>query len=48
MNVHGLIVSSVQHCRVCSRMLLAEYSSVSEEVVDAGAELTNMIIGPAG
>jgi len=32
-------------CRVCSQMLLTENSSVDEEVLDAVAELTNMIIG---
>ena len=32
-------------CRVCSQMLLAEYPSVSEDVLDAVAELANMIIG---
>jgi chemotaxis protein CheX len=32
-------------CRVCSQMLMADYTSVTEEVLDAVAELTNMIIG---
>lgn len=32
-------------CRVCSIMLMAESSAVNEEVLDAVAELTNMIIG---
>ena len=32
-------------CRLCSEMQLAEYSLVSEEVLDANAEVTNMIIG---
>jgi chemotaxis protein CheX len=32
-------------CRVCSRMLMTESLSVDEEVLDAVAELTNMIIG---
>jgi chemotaxis protein CheX len=32
-------------CRICSQMLLTETSSVNEEVLDAVAELTNMIIG---
>lgn len=32
-------------CRVCAQMLMTESSSVNEEVLDAVAELTNMIIG---
>ena len=32
-------------CRVCSAMLMTEASAVNEEVLDAVAELTNMIIG---
>jgi chemotaxis protein CheX len=32
-------------CRVCSQMLMTESTSVNEEVLDAVAELTNMIIG---
>jgi chemotaxis protein CheX len=32
-------------CRLCSAMLMTESSSVDEEVLDAVAELTNMIIG---
>ena len=32
-------------CRICSQMLMTESSSVDEEVLDAIAELTNMIIG---
>lgn len=32
-------------CRVCSQMLMTESSSVDEEVLDAVAELTNMIVG---
>jgi chemotaxis protein CheX len=40
-----LTCSSAAACRVCSQMLLAEYPSVCEEVLDATAELTNMIIG---
>jgi chemotaxis protein CheX len=32
-------------CRVCSQMLLTEAQAVNEEVLDAVAELTNMIIG---
>jgi chemotaxis protein CheX len=34
-------------CRICSLMLLAETTSVNEDVLDAVAELTNMIIGCA-
>ncbi|HLI86254.1 MAG TPA: chemotaxis protein CheX [Bryobacteraceae bacterium] len=32
-------------CRVCSQMLMADFDSVTEEVLDAVAELTNMIVG---
>ena len=32
-------------CRVCSQMLMTEAKSVDEEVLDAVAELTNMVIG---
>ena len=32
-------------CRVCSQMLMTEAPAVNEEVLDAVAELTNMIIG---
>jgi chemotaxis protein CheX len=32
-------------CRVCAQMLMTESTSVNEEVLDAVAELTNMIIG---
>jgi chemotaxis protein CheX len=32
-------------CRICSQLLMTETSAVDEEVLDAVAELTNMIIG---
>jgi chemotaxis protein CheX len=32
-------------CRICSLMLMTESTGVDEEVLDAVAELTNMIIG---
>jgi chemotaxis protein CheX len=32
-------------CRICSLMLMTEATSVDEEVLDAVAELTNMIVG---
>ena len=32
-------------CKICSQMLLTEEVAVNEEVLDAVAELTNMIIG---
>jgi chemotaxis protein CheX len=32
-------------CRIASQMLMAEYPSISEDVLDAVAEITNMIIG---
>src|ERR1039458_530241 len=37
--------SPVLACRVCSHMLMTETTAVNEEVLDAVAELTNMIIG---
>jgi chemotaxis protein CheX len=32
-------------CRICAHMLMTEVAAVNEEVLDAVAELTNMIIG---
>lgn len=32
-------------CRVASQLMMAEYDSVNDEVLDAMAEVTNMIIG---
>ena len=32
-------------CRICSSMLMTEATAVDEEVLDAVAELTNMIVG---
>jgi chemotaxis protein CheX len=32
-------------CRICSLMLMAESTAVDEDVLDAVAELTNMVIG---
>jgi len=32
-------------CRICSLMLMMETTSVNEDVLDAVAELTNMIVG---
>jgi len=37
--------SAVMACRICSRMLMTEVQAVNEEVLDAVAELTNMIVG---
>jgi chemotaxis protein CheX len=37
--------SPVLACRICSAMLMCEATAVNEEVLDAVAELTNMIIG---
>ncbi|PWT99769.1 MAG: hypothetical protein C5B51_26485 [Terriglobia bacterium] len=37
--------SPAMACRICSKMLLTEASAVDEEVLDAVAELTNMVIG---
>jgi chemotaxis protein CheX len=41
----GLTCAPNVACRVCSQMLLADFESVTEEVLDAVAELTNMIVG---
>lgn len=32
-------------CKIASQMLMTEYSSVCEDVLDAVAEITNMIVG---
>jgi chemotaxis protein CheX len=32
-------------CRICAQMLMTESTAVDEEVLDAVAELTNMVIG---
>lgn len=32
-------------CRICNQMLMTEAAAVNEEVLDAVAELTNMVIG---
>jgi chemotaxis protein CheX len=37
--------SSTFACQMSSRFLMAEYQSVNEDVLDAVAEITNMIIG---
>lgn len=41
----SLRCSSESACRFASRFLMSEYSAVDDEVLDAFAELTNMIIG---
>ena len=41
----SLTCSPALACRICSRMLMTETVSVDEEVLDAVAELTNMIVG---
>ena len=41
----SLACSAAMACRVCARMLMTESAAVNEEVLDAVAELTNMIIG---
>jgi chemotaxis protein CheX len=41
----SLSCSPVMACRVCSQLLMTESSAVDEDVLDAVAELTNMIIG---
>jgi chemotaxis protein CheX len=41
----SLSCSAALACRVCANMLMTEASAVNEEVLDAVAELTNMVIG---
>ncbi len=41
----SLACSPAMACRVCSQMLMTEQTAVNEDVLDAVAELTNMIIG---
>jgi chemotaxis protein CheX len=41
----SLTCSPAMACRICTAMLLTEVPAVNEDVLDAVAELTNMIIG---
>jgi len=41
----SLTCSPAMACRICTAMLMAEAPSVNEDVLDAVAEITNMIIG---
>jgi chemotaxis protein CheX len=41
----SLTCSPAMACRICSAMLMTEAPAVNEDVLDAVAELTNMIIG---
>jgi chemotaxis protein CheX len=41
----SLTCSASLACRLCSRMLMTEVASLDEDVLDAIAELTNMIVG---
>jgi len=41
----SLACSPTMACRICSRMLMTENPAVDDEVLDAVAELTNMIVG---
>ena len=41
----SLTCSAAMACRVCAAMLMTEATAVNEDVLDAVAELTNMIIG---
>jgi chemotaxis protein CheX len=41
----SIACTPVLACRICSQMLMTEVSAVDAEVLDALAELTNMIIG---
>jgi chemotaxis protein CheX len=41
----SLTCSPVMACRICAAMLMTEAPAVNEDVLDAVAEITNMIIG---
>ena len=41
----SLTCSKALGCLICSRMLMTEATSIDEEVLDAVAEITNMVIG---
>ncbi len=41
----SITCSPAMACRICTQMLLSESTAVNEDVLDAVAELTNMIIG---
>ena len=41
----SLTCSPAMACRICAAMLMTEASAVNEDVLDAVAEITNMIIG---
>ena len=41
----SIYCSAAFACRLCSQFLMTEFRSVDEEVLDAVAELSNMIIG---
>jgi chemotaxis protein CheX len=41
----SITCSPAAACHICSHLLMADYPSVNEEVLDAVAELTNMIVG---
>jgi chemotaxis protein CheX len=41
----SLSCSPALACRICAQMLMCEATAVNEEVLDAVAELTNMIVG---
>jgi chemotaxis protein CheX len=41
----SIVCSPSLACRVCAQMLMTESTAVNEDVLDAVAELTNMIIG---
>jgi len=41
----SLTLSPAMACRICEAMLMTEASAVNEDVLDAVAEITNMVIG---
>ena len=41
----GAIACTAEFCKISAKLLMSEYSSVNEEVLDAVGEVTNMVIG---
>jgi chemotaxis protein CheX len=41
----SLSCSKILGCRICSQMLMTETATIDEDVLDAVAEVTNMVIG---
>jgi chemotaxis protein CheX len=45
MGTGSIACSAAFACKISSQLLMAEYSAVDEEVLDAVAEVTNMVVG---